>query len=295
VVFLGTPPAAVPSLVTLLEAGHDVALVVSRPDRRRGRGGDLTPSPVKAAAVELGIPVTDRLNDATAVGAELGVVVAFGRIIRPEMLATLPMLNVHFSLLPRWRGAAPVEAALLAGDAITGVCVMQLDEGLDTGPVFSRCEVEIGDKDVTELTGELASVGAHLLVDVLGHSPLPTPDPQVGDATYAPKLVAATFALDPSRSVRELARVVRLGRSACRLGGRRLRIQRAHALEGRWGEPGGVVLVEGAPALIGPDGVLVLDTVVPDGRRSMSAREFWRGAQEDADTLTWTGGEGPHP
>ena len=115
-VFLGTPEIAVPPLRALHEAGHDIALVVSRPDRRRGRGGSLSPSPVKEAALELGLPVTDRVDDVIDAGAELGVVVAYGRLIRPHVLAAVPMVNMHFSLLPRWRGAAPVERAILAGD-----------------------------------------------------------------------------------------------------------------------------------------------------------------------------------
>ena len=123
-VFLGTPGTAVPALRGLAAAGHEIPLVVSRPDRRRGRGPQLSPSPVKAAALELGLPVTARIDDVLAVEAELGVVVAFGRLIKPHVLAHLEMVNVHFSLLPRWRGAAPVERAILAGDTETGVCLM---------------------------------------------------------------------------------------------------------------------------------------------------------------------------
>ncbi|MGH9280651.1 MAG: formyltransferase family protein, partial [Acidimicrobiales bacterium] len=109
-----------------MDAGHDVTLVVSQPDRKRGRGGALLPSPVKAAATELGIPVTDRVDVVLTAGAELGVVVAYGRLIRPHVLAVLPMVNLHFSPLPRWRGAAPLERAILAGDDRTGVDIMAL-------------------------------------------------------------------------------------------------------------------------------------------------------------------------
>ena len=126
-VFLGTPEAAVAPLRTLVSAGHDVALVVSRADKRRGRGSGLVPSPVKSAALDLGLAVTDDLAACHAVGAELGVVVAYGRIIPVAMLDRLPMVNLHFSLLPRWRGAAPVERALLEGDAETGVCLMAVE------------------------------------------------------------------------------------------------------------------------------------------------------------------------
>jgi Formyl transferase len=126
-VYLGTPEAAVAPLRALVDAGFEIALVVSRPDRRRGRGGALSPSPVKAAATELGLTVTDVLDDVLGVDADLGVVVAYGRIIPSRILERLPMINLHFSLLPRWRGAAPVERALLAGDIETGVCVMDVD------------------------------------------------------------------------------------------------------------------------------------------------------------------------
>ena len=140
-VFLGTPDMAVPPLRALVDAGHEVVLVVTRADKRRGRGGATTPSPVKAAALELGLTVTHQVDDvlgAAEQGAELGVVVAFGQIIKPHVLAALPMINLHFSLLPRWRGAAPVERAMLAGDDLTGVCVMRVEEGLDTGGVYAR-------------------------------------------------------------------------------------------------------------------------------------------------------------
>ena len=128
-VFLGTPEAAVAPLHTLVDAGHDVALVVTRTDKRRGRGSGLVPSPVKAAALELGLPVTASLDDIPDTGAELGVVVAFGRIIPVSILDRVPMVNLHFSLLPRWRGAAPVERAILEGDAETGVGIYESRRG----------------------------------------------------------------------------------------------------------------------------------------------------------------------
>src|SRR3954470_10866093 len=122
-VYLGTPEMAVEPLRALPAPGCEIALVVTRADAKRGRGGALVASPVKQAALELGLPVTDRIDDVLDVGADLGVVVAYGRIIRPHVLDELAMVNIHFSLLPRWRGAAPVERAILAGDDVTGVCV----------------------------------------------------------------------------------------------------------------------------------------------------------------------------
>ncbi len=138
--YLGTPQLAVPPLRALVDAGHDVALCVTRPDRRRGRGGQTTPSPVKAAAGELGIAVSHDMDDLLAARVELAVVVAFGRIIPARLLQELSMVNLHFSLLPRWRGAAPVERAILAGDDETGVCLMKIEEGLDSGPVYASTD-----------------------------------------------------------------------------------------------------------------------------------------------------------
>ncbi|MCZ7536336.1 MAG: methionyl-tRNA formyltransferase [Acidimicrobiia bacterium] len=144
-VYLGTPTDAVAPLHALVHAGHEVALVVTQPDRRRARGGGVRQSPVKAAAVDLGLPVVTPERAADAVepvresGATLGVVVAFGQILPEALLATPEhgFVNLHFSLLPRWRGAAPVERAILAGDTETGVCVMRMERGLDTGPVYA--------------------------------------------------------------------------------------------------------------------------------------------------------------
>ena len=172
----------------MAEAGFELGAVVTRVDKRRGRGGTLTPSPVKSAALELGLPVLHRVDEALGLGADLGVVVAFGQLIRPHVLAALPMVNLHFSLLPRWRGAAPVERALLAGDRETGVCLMQVEHGLDTGGVFAREVVPIGERvTAAELRAELVSVGARLLVDSLTAG-LGAPQPQQGEPVYAAKI-----------------------------------------------------------------------------------------------------------
>lgn len=159
---------AVPPLEALVDAGFEILAVVTRADKRRGRGSALTPSPVKDAALRLGLPVVHKVDDVLDLDAELGVVVAFGQLIKPHVLAVLPMVNLHFSLLPRWRGAAPVERALLAGDAVTGVCLMELEEGLDTGPVYAREEVPITPTTTGEsLRQELVAVGTRLLVEQL--------------------------------------------------------------------------------------------------------------------------------
>ncbi len=195
-VYLGTPAMSVPPLRALHEAGCSVELVVTNPDRRRGRGSQTSPSPVKTAAQQLGIPVSHDVDDVLGVGADLGVVVAFGQIIRPHVLQALDMVNLHFSLLPRWRGAAPVERAILAGDAETGVDLMVVEEGLDAGPVLARAVVEIGpDESADELRGRLVDLGSDLLVTHLTTG-LPEPTPQRGEAVYAHKLTPEDLHID---------------------------------------------------------------------------------------------------
>jgi methionyl-tRNA formyltransferase len=264
----------VPPLRALVEAGFDVALVVSGADRRRGRGSATSPSPVKAAALELGLPVTDRVDDVLGAGADLGVVVAYGRLIRPHVLAELPMVNLHFSLLPRWRGAAPVERALLAGDEETGVCLMQLEEGLDTGPVYGCERLAIGPEEtLDELRARLVDVGTGLLLRSLREG-LGEPVPQQGEVTYAAKLDPAELRLDWSRPAAELHRVVRLGRAWTTFRDGRLRVLRARMTDGS-GEPGeltGGVVATG-------EGALELLEVQPEGRRPMSATAWLAGTR----------------
>jgi methionyl-tRNA formyltransferase len=170
VVFLGTPEIAVPYLEALVAGGLKVELVVTRPDVRRGRGNEVSASPVKIAAQKLNIPVSHDVSDVLKVATDqknlVGVVVAFGELISEEVLAQIPMVNVHFSLLPRWRGAAPVERAILAGDDATGVCIMRVVEKLDEGEVYARQEVAIDDNDdVESLKAKLNAVAINLLLD----------------------------------------------------------------------------------------------------------------------------------
>lgn len=254
--------------------GHDVALVVSRADKRRGRGGALLPSPVKAAAVELGLPVTERVEDVVDVGAELGVVVAFGRLIKPPVLAALPMVNMHFSLLPRWRGAAPVERAILAGDPETGVCLMALEETLDTGPVFRREVVPIGPEETAdELRERLVEVGTRLLVDAL-RAGLGEPEPQTGEPTYAAKIEPDEHQLHWDQPAAALHRVVRVGDAWTTFRSKRLKVRRA-----RLGPPAAAPAL--APGQLGGllvgtgDGTLELVEVQPEGRGAQPA-EAWR-------------------
>jgi methionyl-tRNA formyltransferase len=271
-VFLGTPGASVVPLRGLVEAGWDVALVVSQPDRRRGRGAALSPSPVKAAAVDLGLAVSDRVDDALAVGADLGVVVAFGRLIKPHVLLQLPMVNVHFSLLPRWRGAAPVERAILAGDERTGVDLMVVEEGLDTGGIYDRAEVDIGpDESADELRARLSDLGRDLVLDNLADG-LGEPRPQVGEPTYAHKIEPAELAIDWSAPAPAIHRLVRVGGAWTTHDGHRLKVWRT-ARE-RTG-PDDVEVATGS-------GPLWLAEVQPEGRRRMPAGAWARGVAGDA-------------
>jgi methionyl-tRNA formyltransferase len=266
--YLGTPPLAVAPLRALVDAGFDVALVVSRPDRRRGRGSALQPSPVKAAALDLGLPVSDRVADVVEADVDLGVVVAFGRLIPAAVLERVPMVNLHFSLLPRWRGAAPVERAVLAGDDRTGVDLMVVEEELDAGGIFARAEVGIGaDDTLEELRERLVTEGTRLLVDRL-RTGLGEPVPQVGTPTYAAKVEPAERQLDWSSAAADVHRRVRVGGAWTTHHGRRLKVHRTHV------PPRG-----DGPVVPAADGPVELVEVQPEGKPRMSATDWARGAR----------------
>ena len=284
--FLGSPEIAVGALWALHDAGHDVALVVSAPDRRRGRGGALVPTPVKQCALELAIAVSSRVADVTEAGVELGVVVAFGQLIRPEVLDKVPMVNLHFSLLPRWRGAAPVERAILAGDDRTGVCLMALEESLDTGPIYDRVEVPIlPGETAAELKHTLAGIGADMLVEHLagGLATLGTPVPQHGEPVYAAKIDPGELRIDWKRPAFEVDRLVRIGRAWTTFRGRRLIVERARPTE-----DADAAAAREAPAppgtLLGDEvvcgvGLLELLEVRPEARSAQSFDAWRRGAR----------------
>ncbi len=269
-VYLGTPDMAVPPLRALVAAGHEVALVVTRADKRRGRGGATTPSPVKAAALELGLPVSHEVDDVLTTvpdGVTLGVVVAFGQIIKPHVLAELPLVNLHFSLLPRWRGAAPVERAILAGDELTGVCVMRVEEGLDTGDVYAVRTVPIDDTTTAaELRGTLVAVGTELLVDTLAQ-PLGEwigeGRPQHGEVTHAAKLGSSDFEIDWDRPVVDIHRLIRVGGAWTTFRSKRLKILAADLVDGR----------------------IVPTTVQPEGKAPMPFDAWRNGARPSATEL----------
>lgn len=269
----------------LVDAGHEVVVAVTRPDRRRGRGPATSPSPVKAAALASGVPVVHGtaplLELAAGPGELLGVVVAYGRIVPEHVLARVPMVNVHFSLLPRWRGAAPVERAILAGDQTTGVSIMALEPELDTGPVYARAEVPIAPGEhAGSLRSRLADAGIRLLLEVLG-GPLPEPSPQRGEPTYADKIAPGELELRWDRPAVELERVVRLDGAWTRWRGRRLRVLDAEAVPAPLGaaahdRPPGT-LFDGA--VLAGEGALRLVTVQPEGRAPMPAAAWLRGAR----------------
>lgn len=292
-VYLGTPSAAVPPLTALVEAGHRVDLVVTRPDRRRGRGGATSPSPVKAAAAELGLPVSHQVDDVLATGAELGVVVAFGQLIKPHVLDAVPMVNVHFSLLPRWRGAAPVERAILAGDAETGVCVMTLEAGLDTGPVHARRSTPIDpDESAEQLRSRLVDVGTELLLAQL-QSGLDPPVPQQGEPTYAAKIDPSELRLDFSQPAELELRKVRVGRAWTTFRGRRLGVLAAAiaaepALEAGAADELGSLHPAGDLGVhvrCGSGTLLTLVQVQPEGKRPQAARDWANGARPQPGDL----------
>jgi methionyl-tRNA formyltransferase len=258
----------VPPLRALVEAGFDVALVVSQPDRKRGRGSALSPSPVKAAALELGLAVTDRLEDVLTAGVDLGVVVAYGRIIPLRVLETVPMVNLHFSLLPRWRGAAPVERAILAGDERTGVDLMVVEEGLDTGGVYARAELEIGaDETLDELRARLVEQGTALVCAALRDGLGPA-TPQGGEPTYAAKIDPAELEIDWSEPAITIHRRVRVGGAWTTHDGRRLKIWRTNV------PPRG-----DGPTVPAGDGPVELVEVQPEGKPRLAATAWANGVR----------------
>lgn len=283
-VFLGTPPAAAVVLEQLVESGFQVVHVVTRHDARRGRGSSLMPSPVKEVALRLGLPVSHDLEWMKAHSSMnmLGIVVAYGRIIPASVLLDTPMINIHFSLLPRWRGAAPVERSILAGDDVTGVCIMDIEESLDTGAVYAREEVRITESSTTAtLTKELADVGARLLVTMLSNG-LGTPVPQGDGATYAKKITTEEARIDWSATAVEIHRHVRALRAFTVLGGARIKILEVAIPDGASTlKPGELE----SDCYVGTgSGDLLLVRVQPEGKGPMAAADWMRGRSADSST-----------
>jgi len=288
IVFMGTPDFAVPVLDALVAAGHEIVTVYTQPPRRAGRGKRLLPSPVQARAEALGLavrsPVSLRQADEqaafAALDADAAVVAAYGLIL-PQAVLDAPRhgcLNVHASLLPRWRGAAPIQRAILAGDDETGVCIMQMEAGLDTGPVRLRDRTPIGGKTAGELTAKLSAMGARLMVEVLGdlsaHPPVAQPEDGV---TYAAKIDKAETRLDFSQSAEQVERQVRAfdpPGAWFEANGERVRVLEAAMADGR-GAPGTVI--DGELTIACGSGAIQPIVVQRAGRGVMSADELLRG------------------
>jgi methionyl-tRNA formyltransferase len=299
VVLFGTPAFAVPSLERLLSSRHPVLAAVTQPDRPKGRGHKVTPSPVKSAAIGHGIPVLqpERLLDPAfleplrAMQLDLGVVAAYGRILPQELLdlPRLGMINVHASLLPRWRGAAPVHRAILAGDRSTGVSIMRVVKALDAGPVLARIEIDIGEDDTSpDLEARLALLGADLLVNVIDRLAAGSVAEEPQDdrlVTYAPRLERSEGQIDWSRPAREVHDRIRGLQPwplvAARLSGRRVLLRRSAlgaASEDLRQPPGTILAVESDALRIATGaGTVRLLEIQPEGRPPMSVRAFVSG------------------
>lgn len=296
-IFMGTPDFAVPALAALVDAGHDVVCAYSQPPRPAGRGHREQPSPVQKFAQEHGIevrhPVSLKTPDAqaafAALNADVAVVAAYGLILPKAVLdaPALGCLNIHASLLPRWRGAAPIQRAMLAGDTETGITIMQMDEGLDTGPMLTTGTVPIGDRTTaSELHDALADLGGRLIVQVLsGELPAAVPQPENG-STDAPKLDRAEGRIDWTDSAAELDLKIRALNPWpgvwCERDGERLRVLAATPVSGS-GTPGTVI----APPLTVAcgDGALRLDRVQRAGKSAMAADAYVRGNPLAAGTV----------
>jgi methionyl-tRNA formyltransferase len=297
IVFMGSPEFAAVTLGRLARH-YPVAGVVTQPDRPAGRGRALTPPPVKALAGSLGIEVIQpaRLREPEAHerlqawAPDLIVVAAFGQILRKSVLELprLGCINVHASLLPRWRGAAPIQAALLHGDARSGATIMLMDPGIDTGPLLAQQEMDVLPDDTAGSLGErLAELGAGLLLETLpGYlsgsvQPIPQDDAR---ATYAPMLSKKEGALDFTQPAPALERRVRAFNpwpgAFIDLAGQPLKIHRAHVVQGLDGPPGRRGVVAGLPAVATAEGGLALDEVQPPGKRAMPGQDFLRGSRQ---------------
>lgn len=295
IVFMGSPEFAVPVL-RLLAQQYQIVGVVTQPDRPAGRGRQLKPPAVRQLSDELPLPVMqppklrapEAMERLRAWSPALIVVAAFGQILRPDVLNLPPFgcINVHASLLPRWRGAAPIQAAILAGDRESGVTIMKMDEGIDTGAILSQRPIPIRSDDTAgTLSTRLSELGASLLLETLpgylrGEI---QPHPQQSEgATYAPMLKKEDGLLDPGRTAEDLARRVRAfnPRPGAFLAWDtdQLKVHRAHAEAGS-APPGKRLVHHGLPAIGTGDGLLVLDELQPPGRKSMDGRAFLAGAR----------------
>jgi methionyl-tRNA formyltransferase len=288
-IFMGTPAFSVPVLQALVDAGHDVIAVYCQPPRPAGRGKKDRPSPVHLHALALGLQVRHpaSLKDASAqdafsdLDADIAVVVAYGLIL-PQAILDAPekgCLNIHASLLPRWRGAAPIHRAIMAGDAETGVCIMQMDAGLDTGPVLLRQATLIGVDDTTgDLHDRLSQMGANLIVDALARLPtlVPEQQPDTG-VTYAAKIDKAEARVDWTKTARDVDRKIRglspVPGAWCEVAGERVKLLASHVAQGE-GQPGEVL--RGFEVACG-EGAVAVTVAQRSGKNAMFANEILKG------------------
>lgn len=298
VIFAGTPEFAALALRAILDAGHQVPLVLTQPDRPAGRGMAMSASPVKQLALAAGIEVFQplTLKDAAAqarvraAGADVMVVAAYGLIL-PQAVLDMPPLgcvNIHASLLPRWRGAAPIQRAILAGDAETGVCIMQMEAGLDTGPVLLSEAVPIAADDTSAtLHDKLAALGARLVVDALARLPLPAQPQSEAGLTYAAKIEKAEAVLDWRLPAAVLARCIRAFNpfpgAFSSLDGNQLKVWRAEVTAER-GEPGVVLAVDKCGIVVAcGEGALRLTELQKAGGKRLPVQQFLAGTPVSSD------------
>lgn len=312
VLFFGTPDFSVRALQALTETpGVRIGAVITQPDKPSGRGAEVRPPPVKSAAIELGIPVFQPKSlrrDFSALKPRLadlgpfdvGIVIAFGQILPVDVLTfpTNGCINIHASLLPRWRGAAPIQRAIEAGDAKTGVCLMRMDEGLDTGAVFSSTEVTISDEDTAQsLHDSLAYAGASLLVRDLGAivagSIVAVPQPQEG-VTYASKITSEECRIDWSRPAAVIKRTIQAFTphpgAFTTLHGKRLKVFKAtaHSREPRANVSPGTIVESAGDRLVvlcGESSYLALEEIQAEGKKRLTTKEFLRGTTISCGTL----------
>jgi methionyl-tRNA formyltransferase len=294
VVFMGSPDFALPSL-RLLAKNYDVVGVITQPDRASGRGRELKSPPVKILAQELNLPILqpEKLKEATEQiktwNPDVIIVAAFGQILKKEIL-DLPKfgcINVHASLLPRWRGAAPINAAILAGDEETGVTIMKMDVGLDTGDMLSKKSIRLNPDDTAgSVFQTLSTLGAELLIETLPRifdgSITPQPQPDEG-ATYAPMLKKEDGKLDFNHSIYEIERRVRAMNpwpgAWFEWNGNLLKLMRVSISEKKVGETGNRFIVEGRGGVTCVDGSIILEEVQPAGKKVMSGKSFLAGVR----------------
>ena len=299
IVFMGTPDFAVPSLEALLKAGHEIAAVYTQPDKPKGRGHKLLPPPVKELALQHDIPVyqpatlrkAEAIEELRALEPELIVVAAYGKILPVDVLNIPPRgcINVHGSLLPKYRGAAPIQWAVLNGDKVTGVTIQQMGEGVDTGDMLSKAETEIGpDETSGELFDRLMILGAELLIDTIEKLDTIIPEPQdEAQATHASMISKEMGAIDWTKSAQAVHDQVRglnpWPAAFCTIDGKRMKIFRTQVTAAK-GEPGVVTSLNGEMTVYCGENAVQLTEIQPENGKRMRGSDYLRGHPLQKDT-----------